>query len=164
MKRHELKTWPGPFEAIILGLKTHEIRKNDRGFEEADLLYLREWDSETKAYSGRAIEVRVTYISRGPHWGLPEGLVVMSIDRASDLITDSYPPELTDPDVLADLLSMTPYPVPTATIRTWTPEEIKSAADWASEFVLARSSPMLTLKERIDLPGVPPHVSHGSPR
>ncbi len=49
MKVHELKTWPEPFEAIRRGMKTCEIRKNDRDFKAGDILELVEWDPKEHA-------------------------------------------------------------------------------------------------------------------
>lgn len=87
MKSHELKTWPEPFEAVRDGRKRHEFRKDDRGYEIGDELVLREWDPETQEYTGeRALCVEVTYLTRGPAFGIPEGYVVMSIARGSTLI------------------------------------------------------------------------------
>ena len=43
MKRHELKIWPEYFDPVEAGLKTFEIRKNDRGFAMGDRLLLREF-------------------------------------------------------------------------------------------------------------------------
>ena len=88
--RHELKCWKDPFEVALYDRKHHEIRKNDRGFEVGDEILLKEWipaprprrdDEPQGAYTGRDLLVVVTYISRGPEWGIPEGLVVMSIER-----------------------------------------------------------------------------------
>jgi hypothetical protein len=76
---HELKTWPQPFDAVYCGRKFHEVRADDRGFEVGDHLILREWDPAAKMYSGRSMEVLVTYITIGGSFGLPEDLVVMSI-------------------------------------------------------------------------------------
>ena len=45
--RHELKTWPKSFSAILNGFKKHEVRVNDRDFLEGDELYLREWNPVT---------------------------------------------------------------------------------------------------------------------
>jgi hypothetical protein len=78
---HSLKTWPEPFAMLYAGSKTFEIRKDDRDFQLADTLILEEWDPETKEYTGRALTRMVTYITRGPAWGLPEGLVVMAVTK-----------------------------------------------------------------------------------
>jgi hypothetical protein len=61
---HELKSWPQFFQPEIDGMKTFEIRINDRegGFHVGDLLYLREWSPETKEYSGREAYFRVLYV------------------------------------------------------------------------------------------------------
>lgn len=75
---HDLKCWPGPFEAVVTGKKTHEVRKDDRGYSVGDTLKMREWSPDTSKYTGRACRVEVTYISRDA-FGLPPGLAVMSI-------------------------------------------------------------------------------------
>lgn len=75
---HDLKCWPGPFEGVVTGQKTHEVRKDDRGYSVGDTLKMREWDPDTSKYTGRACRVEVTYISRDA-FGLPPGLIVMSI-------------------------------------------------------------------------------------
>ena len=61
-KIHELKSWPQFFEKVVDGSKTFEVRLNDRDFKVGDFLFLREWNPETKQYSGRFQYVRVTYI------------------------------------------------------------------------------------------------------
>jgi hypothetical protein len=81
---HVLKCWPRQFDAIWHGNKRHEIRKADRAFEARDCLVLREWVPGAGRFTGRDMLVRVTYIDRGPEWGLPEGLVVMSIDTVGE--------------------------------------------------------------------------------
>ena len=98
MTTHELKTHPAPFSRTIDGLKTFEIRKDDRGFSTGDAIVLREWspcfacceregdgdpcwtcEGERGHYTGRVFHALVTHIERGPSWGLPDGLVVMSL-------------------------------------------------------------------------------------
>ena len=79
MKTHELKTWPEPFAAVWNGEKRYEVRADDRGFAVGDNLRLREWLPCSEDYTGREMACRVSYLSRGPDWGLPAGLVVMSI-------------------------------------------------------------------------------------
>lgn len=84
--RHILKTWPEPFEAMRAGRKTHEHRKDDRGYEVGDMLVLRYFDpAENQGpllplTRGELIRW-VTYISRGPAFGIPDGYCVMSVSE-----------------------------------------------------------------------------------
>jgi hypothetical protein len=93
-RTHVLKTWPEPFQAVWDGLKTHELRVNDRAYAVGDGLVLREWDpAEIErrhgngifyapvdcAFTGRDILARVTYVTPGGSFGLPTTHVVMSI-------------------------------------------------------------------------------------
>lgn len=59
---HDLKIWPCFFEATATGLKTNEVRKNDRDYRRGDILNLREWDPETQKFTGRGISVEVTHV------------------------------------------------------------------------------------------------------
>lgn len=79
MKTHYLKTHPEPFQAVLERRKKHEWRSNDRDFGVGHTLILQEWDPEKEDYTGRERAVQVTYISRGPAFGIPEGWCVMSI-------------------------------------------------------------------------------------
>ena len=79
MKAHELKTWPEYFTSIDLGLKNFEIRENDRGFDEGDLLVLKEWNPHTKAYTGRIITAVVTFLLDDLSGFLKEGYVALGI-------------------------------------------------------------------------------------
>lgn len=83
MAFHELKCWPEPFEALWLGHKTCEVRKDDRGFALGDTLNIREWDPVTGdyPYPRRRYVTKVAHIIRGPEWGIPAGMVVMSLER-----------------------------------------------------------------------------------
>jgi hypothetical protein len=84
--KHELKTWPQFFEAILDGRKNFEFRRNDRDFRVGDLLDLKEWDPATKAYTGRACEVRITYILSDEWPGMEKGFTILSIDRARSML------------------------------------------------------------------------------
>jgi hypothetical protein len=77
---HKLKTWKEFFWAIANLEKTFEVRRNDRGFKVGDILLLKEWDNEAEKYTGKIIEVEVTYILNGGQFGIEEGFVVMSIN------------------------------------------------------------------------------------
>ncbi len=107
---HNLKSWPGTFDAVASGVKTHEIRKADRDFKVGDLVVLSEWnlavyeaevsarmaaggihdeqlaiikeEAKTKAFSGRSLMRRITYVSVPGSWGLPNDICVLSIGPA----------------------------------------------------------------------------------
>lgn len=76
---HELKTWPKYFKRVYFGEKTFEIRKDDRDYQPGDVLQLKEYDPETKEYTGRQTFATVTYLLPGGQFGIEEGYVVMSI-------------------------------------------------------------------------------------
>lgn len=81
---HDLKCHSVPFQALSDGAKTHEFRRDDRGFAVGDELYLREWKRPAgmisiARYTGRELRMIVTYISRGPEFGIPDGFCVMSV-------------------------------------------------------------------------------------
>jgi len=77
---HELKCWPPWFQDVQDGKKTFEVRKNDRGYKVGDILMLREWKPETKTYTGRICNVKVTYIMPGVQL-FNDGVAYMSIVR-----------------------------------------------------------------------------------
>ena len=62
MKTIEKKCWPEYFQAVLEGKKKFELRLNDFEVAEGDTLKLREWDPETKDYTGRELEKKVTYV------------------------------------------------------------------------------------------------------
>lgn len=94
------------------GVKTAELRKDDRAFAVGDILVLQEWDEQKAkdwydawylawtgtysafntmraeseavkvAYTGRELRRRVTHILRGEPW-LASGYVMLSLDVAS---------------------------------------------------------------------------------
>lgn len=85
---HHLKIWPGSFEAVMSGAKTHEIRDcSDRKFLVNDFVLLREWTPEVDsngptgngAYTERQSLRQITYVSVPGSWGLPDNLCVFSI-------------------------------------------------------------------------------------
>lgn len=62
LKKHDLKTYPIYFKPVVDGRKKFEYRYNDRGFKVGDLLQLREWCPERRAYTGKLIVKKITYI------------------------------------------------------------------------------------------------------
>lgn len=76
---HELKVWTAYYPDIVKGIKSFEVRRNDRNFLVGDELLLREWDELEDAYTGRQCKRIVTYIFQGGKFGLEPGYVVMAI-------------------------------------------------------------------------------------
>lgn len=103
---HDLKSWPGSFQAVASGHRKHEIRKADRNFSVGDSLILREWnpavfekamrehategmpeskvkqlkqEAITRAYTGLSLLRKITYISLAGSWGLPADICILSI-------------------------------------------------------------------------------------
>lgn len=62
MRRIEKKTWPEMFEKILTGNKTFDMRIADFKCEIGDILVLKEYDPDTKKYTGREIEKKVSYV------------------------------------------------------------------------------------------------------
>lgn len=61
---HRVKSWPELFDAVASGRKHHEMRRaTDRDYRVGDVLVLQEFDPATKAYSGRELRVRITYVT-----------------------------------------------------------------------------------------------------
>lgn len=63
--QHVRKSWTLFFEDILSGLRTSDIRSEDRGqFHEGDELLLQEWDPVKGCYTGREQLVQITYVQR----------------------------------------------------------------------------------------------------
>lgn len=71
MTVHALKSWPEFFQPVVDGVKTFEIRYDDRKYQVGDTLILREWDDRKAEFTGRQVERRVTYVLRGVPGGIP---------------------------------------------------------------------------------------------
>lgn len=77
---HELKIEHQYFDAITEGIKTFEIRKNDRNYKVGDYLGLNELDDTHEGYSGRSLLAKVIYIADDKRF-IKEGYVVMGIKQ-----------------------------------------------------------------------------------
>jgi hypothetical protein len=96
---HELKCHPEPYQAVKRGDKPFEFRKDDRGFNVGDTLWLREWDPkrgydfyipelpESNSYTGDECRRLVTYIIR-EGFGIPEGYCIMGFGHPPSLSVD----------------------------------------------------------------------------
>ena len=74
---HELKIYPKYLDDVLSGIKTFEVRKNDRRFLVGDTLVLKEWDNIK--YSGREVRATVVYMLDDKFFGLTPGYVVLGI-------------------------------------------------------------------------------------
>lgn len=165
--RHKLKTWKEPFRALALGIKTYEIRKEgDRVFTPGDILVLQEWIPESESYTGHTIEAHVAYLTRGPAWDIPVGMVVMSLVNISKVF---YQPQAQEPiviDVFKESLKsfskvggmqlafhLLGVHVPNSVVDTWTQEEKLAAHAWAKTALVN----LFQVSSEVT-PPVPPHV------
>ncbi|CAM5579077.1 Domain of Uncharacterised Function with PDB structure [Niallia circulans] len=76
MKRHELKIEPQYYSAVLAGVKTFEIRRNDRDFKIGDEILLTEFVPEENRYTNRELLKQITYIT---DYAQKDGYVVMGI-------------------------------------------------------------------------------------
>lgn len=83
MTVHELKSWSSYFRAVVTGIKTFEVRRNDRDFRTGDVLVLREWDPKSGHFTGKQTRRGVTYCVQLDDLGFP-GFVGMSITPQVD--------------------------------------------------------------------------------
>lgn len=60
----EKKVWPEYFQKILDGVKTYELRLADFNCEPGDVLVLKEWDQQTRKYTGRVLEKMVTSVGK----------------------------------------------------------------------------------------------------
>ena len=94
---HELKINIEPFNDLLSGRKTSEVRNcADRDFAVGDVVWLREWHA-VKGYSLREMRRTIAHIQRG--YGLPDTLCVLSyafeplIDDARPLVMPEQVPD-----------------------------------------------------------------------
>lgn len=77
---HELKIYPVHFQNIMLGLKKVEVRKNDRNYQERDLLILNEYDPISGKYTGEQLIRKVDFIIKDIA-GLQSDYVILQISK-----------------------------------------------------------------------------------
>ena len=82
--RHELKVWPMFYDALAAGIKTFEVRFNDRNFKPGQMLRLREYSPQGSVYSGRECHREIAYVLSGdecPGFGVEPGYVVLGLQN-----------------------------------------------------------------------------------
>lgn len=76
---HSIKILPDFFEAVWLGIKTFEVREDDRGYKAGDILILKEFIPAEDRFTGRSVPVFVSYVMSGGNFGIDSRFCVMSI-------------------------------------------------------------------------------------
>lgn len=74
---HALKTLPEFFKASAAGVKSFEIRKNDRPYQIGDYVALNEWNGEQ--HTGKCVLHRIVYILSDPEY-CKEGYAVLGLE------------------------------------------------------------------------------------
>ena len=80
---HALKCVAKYFHLIESGLKTFEVRKNDRGFKVNDFMLLHLYNPDTLKYSTRHIMTRITYILDTPDF-CKEGYIIIGFVKMKE--------------------------------------------------------------------------------
>jgi ASC-1-like (ASCH) protein len=75
---HELKILPEYYKAVKKGVKTYELRFDDRNYAVGDMLILREW--KDGQYTGQQIAVTITHVLKD-FIGLMDGWAILSIKK-----------------------------------------------------------------------------------
>lgn len=83
-KIHVLKCWTRYYQDIKSGIKTFEVRINDRGFRSGDELHLREWLPASMTFTGDSLKVDVVKVYADEIPGLDTSYCVMSIRLADN--------------------------------------------------------------------------------
>ena len=77
---HFLKIWPPYFQDVVSGIKTFEVRYNDRPYKVGDILWLQEYNPEKKEYTGNFVIAKVTYLLDEPAF-VKDGFVILGIKK-----------------------------------------------------------------------------------
>ena len=77
---HEIKIWPKYFVEVLLGFKKVEVRKNDRNYQEGDLLVLQEYCPVKWEYTGNTLTKQIDYIVKDMT-GLEPDYVILQIKK-----------------------------------------------------------------------------------
>ena len=76
---HHLKTWPIPYGAVQDGVKTFEVRKDDRFFQSGDVVHLHYYNPTSGIEADEALTFTVGWVLRGGQFGLEPGHVAFSL-------------------------------------------------------------------------------------
>ncbi|WP_435262946.1 DUF3850 domain-containing protein [Tenacibaculum sp. nBUS_03] len=75
-QEHQLKILPQYFDRVKRGIKTFEVRYNDKDFQSGDKVSLNEWDMRKSKCSGNQIDIKITYVFKDSLDGIDTGYCV----------------------------------------------------------------------------------------
>lgn len=79
-KTHELKLLAEFFLEVMVGVKSFELRKDDREYAVGDTLIMREYIAEDEHFTGRVVKKRIVYILRNcEEYGLMPGYCILGL-------------------------------------------------------------------------------------
>lgn len=101
-RTHSVKCWPYQYNLILTGLKTFDLRWNDRDYRTGDVLHLHEYDPERRhadperieqgeergCFTGRDCQLLITHVMQGGVFGLQGGYVALSLRDTTPLAAD----------------------------------------------------------------------------
>jgi hypothetical protein len=80
IKVHDIKCWPEYFHALADGLKTFELRKNDRDYRVCDLLRIHLYDPDHGHATGiQPLMFEISYMLADERFGLRPGYSVLGL-------------------------------------------------------------------------------------
>lgn len=85
-KVHDVKLGATFFEDVKTGRKTFELRKNDRGYKEGDMIVLHEY--KDGATTGRTITKKIVYMLEG-FTGLEDGYCILGLGEVEETLQEA---------------------------------------------------------------------------
>ena len=82
---HNIKILRGFADAVLEGIKTFEIRENDRGYQKGDTVNFTVIDKNGCCINSHELNTQffeITYVLHG--WGIKEGYVAFGIKRLTE--------------------------------------------------------------------------------
>ena len=84
---HQIKCINPFYNEVAAGIKTFEVRYNDRNYNVGEKVVLYEYDPEKQKHTGRWLTFVISYILPGGQYGIANGYIVMGI---SELIVPTH--------------------------------------------------------------------------
>jgi hypothetical protein len=79
MTTHHVKSWPRFYQPIAEGVKTFDIRKDDRGYAVGDDIVMEEFRPGVGEYTGEKLTRRIVYILRDFEGGLMPDYCILGL-------------------------------------------------------------------------------------